>query len=125
MSAKKIVQSFLDSQVFVDSSQFPEFFHKDLKVYWHSSSGFNVFDYKSYLDLYKSNTDNYEVMRTDVTHILANNKSEVAARFTLYVRTFENPNEEMPIGYFISIFKVQDDRIIEAHHSSHPSEKES
>jgi hypothetical protein len=53
---------------------------------------------------------------------MISDKKEVAARFTVYVRTNENPREEIPVGYFISIFKLEDDKIIEVHQTSHPSQ---
>jgi hypothetical protein len=46
----------------------------------------------------------------------------VAARFTVYVRTNENPREEIPVGDFISIFKLENNQIIEVYQSSHLSQ---
>ena len=60
-------------------------------------------------------------MRSEVTHIIGD-KKEVAARFTVYVRTNENPREEIPVGDFISIFKLENNQIIEVHQSSHLSQ---
>jgi hypothetical protein len=122
VSAKKIVQKFLDSDVFVNTVEFSTFLHKDLKVHWHASSGYREFDFQDYHRLSQSTASSYESMRNEVSHIFAS-KNEVAARFTVYVRTNENPREEIPVGYFISIFKVEDDKIIEVHQTSHPAEK--
>jgi hypothetical protein len=56
-------------------------------------------------------------MRSEVTHLLGD-KNEVVAKFRVYVRTNENPREEIPVGDFISIFKLENDQIIEVHQSS-------
>jgi hypothetical protein len=120
-AAKKIVQKFLDSDVFVNVEEFDYYIHKDLKMHWHASSGYRVFNYDDYYRLCQSTAASYESMRSEVTHMISD-KKEVAARFTVYVRTNENPREEIPVGYFISIFKLEDDKIIEVHQSSHPSQ---
>jgi hypothetical protein len=120
-AAKKIVQKFLDSDVFVNVEEFDYYIHKDLKMHWHASSGYRVFNYDDYYRLCQSTAASYESMRSEVTHMISD-KKEVAARFTVYVRTIENPREEIPVGYFVSIFKLADDKIIEVHQSSHPSQ---
>ena len=120
-SAKKIVRNFLDSDVFVDPDSFSEFMHRDLKVHWHASSGYREFNYEDYNRLSQSTASSYESMRTEVSHMISD-KDEVAARFTVYVRTIENPREEIPIGYFISIFHIEDGKILNIHQTSHPSQ---
>lgn len=120
-AAKKIVQKFLDSDVFVNVEEFDYYIHKGLKMHWHASSGYREFNYDDYYRLCQSTAASYESMRSVVTHMISD-KKEVAARFTVYVRTNENPREEIPVGYFISIFKLEDDKIIEVHQSSHPSQ---
>ncbi len=120
-TAKKIVRNFLDSDVFVDSQLFADFLHKDLKVHWHASSGYREFSYDDYFRISQSTSTSYESMRTTISHMISD-KNEVAARFTVYVRTVENPREEIPIGYFVSIFKILDGKIVEIHQSSHPSQ---
>ena len=121
VAAKKIVQKFLDSDVFVNVEEFDHYIHKDLKMHWHASSGYREFSYDDYHRLSQSTASSYESMRSEVTHMISD-KKEVAARFTVYVRTIENPREEIPVGYFVSIFKLEGDKIIEVHQSSHPSQ---
>ncbi|MGB3591587.1 MAG: nuclear transport factor 2 family protein [Nonlabens sp.] len=120
-SAKKVVKNFLESDVFVNPDSFSDYFSKNLVINWHASSGFKQFDYNEYERLCQSTASSYRSMRTDVTHIFSS-KSEVAARFTVYVKTIENPSEEIPVGYFVSIFKVEDEKICEIHQSSHPQQ---
>ncbi|WP_194852645.1 nuclear transport factor 2 family protein [Nonlabens antarcticus] len=119
-TAKKIVRAFFNSDSFRDKQSFREFVHPDLKLHWHSSSGYNFYDFEGYWKLVESASLSYESLRYDVTHILSE-KEEVAVRYTLYSRTIENPSEEVPIGYFISIWKVADGQLIECHQTSHPA----
>ncbi len=121
VSAKKVVLNFLESDVFVNAELFDKYMHKDLKINWHASSGFREYNYDDYYRLCQSTASSYESMRTEISHIF-NDKKQVAARFTVYVRTNENPREEVPVGYFVSIFIVEDEKIIEVHQSSHPAQ---
>jgi hypothetical protein len=120
-AAKKIVKGFLNSDVFVNLEEFDNYIHKGLKMHWHASSGYREFDYDDYHRLCQSTSSSYESMRSEVTHLLGD-KNEVVAKFRVYVRTNENPREEIPVGDFISIFKLENDQIIEVHQSSHPSQ---
>ncbi|ARN77579.1 hypothetical protein BST97_06005 [Nonlabens spongiae] len=121
VKAKKIVKKFLDSDVFVNRNLFQDFFHKELKVFWHASSGYREYDYNDYHRLSQSTASFYDSMRCEISHMISD-KNEVAARFTVFVKTIENPNEEVPVGYFISIFKLDDEKIVEIHQTSHPSQ---
>ncbi|BAO56250.1 nuclear transport factor 2 family protein [Nonlabens marinus] len=120
LTAKKKVQAFFESDAFKNKEVYEEFLHKDLKIYWHSSTGYNVYDFNSYWELIESASLSYESLRYDVSHILSE-KDEVAVRYTLYSRTIENPNEEVPIGYFISIWKMENGKLAECHQTSHPA----
>lgn len=119
---KKTVTNFLDSDVFVQANDFESFFHKDFKMHWHASSGYREFNYEEYQRIAQATAASYESMRTEISHMISD-KNEVAARFTVYVRTLENPREEVPVGYFISIFKIEDEKIVEIHQTSHPSQE--
>ena len=119
--AKKIVKGFLDSDVFVNLEEFDNYIHKDLRMHWHASSGYREFNYDDYYRLCQSTASSYESMRSEVTHLIGD-KKEVVARFTVYVRTNETPREEIPVGDFISIFKLENNQIIEVYQSSHLSQ---
>ncbi|SCY03009.1 SnoaL-like domain-containing protein [Nonlabens sp. Hel1_33_55] len=119
-AAKKLVQSFFESDSFSKKEVYEQFVHPDLEVYWHSSTGYNVYDFASYWELIESASLSYESIRYDVSHILSE-KDEVAVRYTLYSRTIENPGEEVPIGYFISIWEVKDGKLATCHQTSYPA----
>ncbi|KQC33648.1 MULTISPECIES: nuclear transport factor 2 family protein [Nonlabens] len=119
-AAKKLVTSFFESDAFKQKEVYEQYIHSDLQVYWHSSTGYNVYDFTSYWELIESASLSYESLRYDVSHILSE-KDEVAVRYTLYTRTIENPGEEVPIGYFISIWKIEDGKLKTCHQTSHPA----
>lgn len=118
VAAKKLVISFFESESFQKKEAFEQFVHPDLQVYGHSSTGYNMYDFDSYWKLIESASLSYESIRYDISHILSD-KDEDAVRFTLYTRTIENPREEVPIGYFISIWKIIDGKLAICHQTSH------
>ena len=119
-AAKKIVKGFLDSDVFVDPKVFGDFMHKDFVMHWHASSGYREFNYKDYLRLTEAVSSSYVSTRSEVSHLIGE-KDQVVARFTVFVKTLENPQEEIPVGYFISIFRLSEEKIIEVQQTSHTS----
>lgn len=118
--SQDVVKDFLHSDVFVESNGFDTFFNKDLKVYWHASSGYKCFDYNDYRRLSQSTSASYTAMRNDITHLFSEGH-RVAARFTVYVKTIENPGEEVVVGYFLSLFEIENNKISTIHQSSHPA----
>ena len=42
----------------------------------------------------------------------------VTIRFTYYVRTIENPDEELPMAHFIAIWEVKDGKMYKGHQIS-------
>lgn len=120
-AAKKIVRSFLDSDVFIKPKELSNYLAEDFVMKWHASSGYRNFDFDEYQRLCEFTASSYTSLRASISHMISE-KDEVAARFTVYVKTIENPSEEIPVGYFISIFKVSNGKIVEINQSSHPKE---
>ena len=53
----------------------------------------------------------YETLRFETSHLLQD-ENMVTIRYTSYFTTVENPNEEMPLAHFTTIWEVKDDKII-------------
>lgn len=118
ISAKKLVLNFLNSDVFLIPEKLSNHFSKDFTMSWHASSGHRIFNYDDYYRLCKYTSSSYTHVRTDVSTMIKE-KEKVAAMYTVYVKTIENPNEEIPVGYFISIFEVSNGLITAINQSSH------
>jgi len=121
VAAKKVVHRFLESNVFLKPEELSNYFSEDFVMKWHASSGYRNFDFDEYKRLCEFTASSYTSLRASVSHIISE-KDDVVARFTVYVKTIENATEEIPIGYFISIFKVSNGKILEINQSSHPKE---
>ena len=53
----------------------------------------------------------FDSVRCDITHLLEEGDN-VTIRFTYFVRTIENPNEEVPVAHFMAIWDIKDGQML-------------
>lgn len=110
MSAKEIVKSFYESNLANDMGLVPKYFHKDCQLHWNSSTGYNVKNYADIVQFFKHINAAYECVRVQISHLLEDG-NHVTVRYTLFVNTIEDPENEQPLANFISIWKLKDDKL--------------
>lgn len=109
-SLKKIVKKFYNSDAYKNREIMKEFLHKDCELYWNSSKGFMKFDYNGLLDLSDTLSTAYKSLRAEISHLLRDDNF-ITARYTYYVRTIENPDEELPLAHFITIWELKNGKL--------------
>ena len=62
-------------------------------------------------------------MRGEITHILEDGNN-VTIRYTYFVKTIENPNEEVPVAHFMAIWTIKDDLMYRGYQMSQPAEED-
>src|SRR4051812_34563253 len=108
MSAKEIVQKFYKSEALINNEILKEFLHPEIVLDWNSSTGFIQMDYKALLDLSSELGKAYVRSKVRITHIVTE-KDMVSVRYSHFVKTIENPREEMFLAHFITIWQIKDD----------------
>ncbi|WP_034058975.1 nuclear transport factor 2 family protein [Lacinutrix jangbogonensis] len=121
MSAKEIVKAFYDSDLANDSNIVPKFFHKDCEMHWNSSHGYMVLKYNDIVDFFEGTRKSYNTLRFQRSHLLEDNEF-VTSRHTLYAQTIENPDHEVALAHFISIWELKDDKLYRCHEISHQAD---
>lgn len=117
MTAKKIIQDFYKSDAFINVTEMESFLHPDFLLEWHSSLGFRKLNKHEVLDLTKEMGASY--VRTKVRiHSLIQDKNQVAVRYSHYVKTMENPREEMLLAHFFVIWELQDAKLYRCYQMS-------
>ncbi|WP_452230225.1 nuclear transport factor 2 family protein [Lacinutrix sp. MEBiC02404] len=111
MTPKQVVQKFYSSDLANNSEAVDLYFHKDCTLSWHSSKGFNVLDFNALKLVFEEVRKMYDTLRFETSHLLQD-ENMVTIRYTSYFTTVENPNEEMPLAHFSTIWEVKDDKII-------------
>ncbi|MBO3098105.1 nuclear transport factor 2 family protein [Gelidibacter pelagius] len=110
MSPKQIVKSFYESDLANDSTVIATYIHKDCLLHWNNSTGYKVFDYDGLNRFFKNIRIAYHSLRPQISHLLQD-KNQVTIRYTMFVSTIEDPDNEMPLANFISIWEIKDGKL--------------
>lgn len=107
MTAKKIVQNFYKSDAIINPEIFRAYLHPEAIVEWHSSKGLLVLNQQEILDFTSNMSKAYTRSKARITHILQEGSS-VSVRYEHFVKTIENPREEMLLAHFFAIWEIKD-----------------
>ncbi len=107
MSAKSIVQNFYKSDVLLESETVNSLLHPEVVLEWHSSKGFLKLNKDQIIDLSQELSKAYVRSKTRISHILSDGNT-VSVRYSHYVKTIENPREEMLLAHFMVIWEIKD-----------------
>ncbi len=118
-SAKEVVRNFFLSRVLTDTSILETYFHPEVVLIWNSSDGLSILHYDDLANFFKEISRTYKDLRVEVSHLLADG-AHVTVRYKYYIRTIENPDEELGIAHFISIWEVKDGKLYRGHTVSQP-----
>jgi hypothetical protein len=118
MTPKDIVLEFYKSDVLLDKKTVSELLHPEVSVDWNSSQGFIQMNYDDFLSLTDQLTKAYVRSKIRISHILQE-KNLVSLRFSHFVKTIENPREEMLMGNFFAIWEVKDGKLFRGYQMSH------
>ena len=111
---KELVEKFYKEFPDVDS-----YLHPDAELFWNSSSGFHRMNYQNIKTMATELSRAYSSLRLETSHLLEEG-DRVSIRFTYYVRTIENDDEELPMAHFMAIWEVKDGKIFRGHQISQP-----
>lgn len=110
MSAKQLVKAFYDSDIANDPNIIPEFFHKDCELHWSSSQGFTLLKYNDIATFFEGARKSYNSLRFEFTHLIEA-QSNVVTRHTLIAKTIEDPDKEVVLARFFTIWEVKDNKL--------------
>ena len=117
MSAKEIVKKFYKSDALIDSEVMKDYLHPDILVEWNSSTGLVEHNYNSLLDLSNDLSKAYVRSKVRISHIISENDM-VSVRYDHFVKTIENPREEMLLAHFFIIWEIKDSKLFRGYQIS-------
>lgn len=118
-SAKEIVRGFYQSDILKDEAVLERFFHKELVLIWNSADGLSIMHFDDMVDFFAEIRRTYHDLRIEVSHLLEDD-NHITIRYKYYIRTIENPDEELGIAHFIAIWEVKDDLLYRGYQVSQP-----
>ncbi len=117
--AKEVVRNFYSSNILKDDSVLERFFHPELVLIWNSTDGLTIMNFDDIINFFSEIRRTYHDLRVEVSHLLADD-NHVTIRYKYYIRTIENPDEELGIAHFIAIWEVKDDKLYRGYQVSQP-----
>lgn len=117
MSPKEIVKSFYKSDAFINTEIMKGFLHPECSLDWNSSKGFIQMDYEAILNLTHDISKAYVRSKARISHILEEGNM-VSVRFSHYVKTIENPREEMFLAHIMIIWEIKDNKLYKGYQMS-------
>lgn len=119
MTAKEVVRSFYKSDILKDNTVLERFMHKDVVLIWNSADGLSIMHYEDLIEFFAEVRRSYHDLRIEVSHLLQDD-NHITIRYKYYIRTMENPDEELGIAHFIAIWEVKDDKLYRGYQVSQP-----
>ena len=110
MQPKEIVLEFYKSDVILNKTEVSEFLHPDIMVDWNSSKGFIQMNKEDILKLTEELSRAYIRSKIRISHIIEEDNT-VAVRYSHFVKTIENPREEMLLAHFFVIWEIKDGKL--------------
>lgn len=109
---KEVVRNFYNDFPVVD-----QYLHPDTVLYWNSSSGFHKMDSEAIKEMARELARAFHSLRLEASHLLSDGKI-VTIRFTYFVKTIENEDEELPMAHFMAIWELKDGKLYRGHQMS-------
>ena len=117
MSIKEFVKKFYKSDALIDGEILKTYLHPDVILEWNSSKGFIEMDREKALAITKELESAYIRSKARLTHLIQEGNT-VSVRYSHYVKTIENPREEMLLAHFFVIWEIKDDKLHRAYQMS-------
>ena len=105
----KLVANFYQSNV-NDTAELGEYLHPDVEVSWYGTTGLKKLNFEGISQISKQLSSSFDSMRVEIEKCFAK-KENVAVHLSYYVRTIENPDEEMPLAHFVAIWEIKDGKL--------------
>lgn len=110
MNSKKLVQDFYKSDALINPAIMKEFLHPDVVVDWNSTKGFIQMGYDEIISFTTDLAKAYVRSKVKISHLVQDGKT-ISIRYSHYVKTFENPREEMLLAHFMVIWEIKEEKL--------------
>jgi hypothetical protein len=119
MSPKEIVKSFYKSDALINPDIVKSYIHPKIIIEWNSSNGFMKMDFDKIVESISDISIAYIRTKAKISHILQEGEL-VSVRYSHFVKTVENPREDILLGHFIAIWEIKEDKLYKGFVISQP-----
>lgn len=118
-NAKQVVKDFYQADLLKDETVLEKYFHSEAVLIWNSMNGLTTMQNEDLEAFFLEIRRTYFDLRIEVSHLLAD-ENFVTIRYKYYVKTIENPDEELGIAHFMGIWEVRDGKLYKGYQISQP-----
>lgn len=116
-SALDEVIKFYSSAGILSKTYCLDMLHEDVTLEWFSSKGHLILDQADILALSKDLKHSYYDLRAEIHETIAQ-ENKVMILYTYYVRTLENPDEELLLATFFTAWELKDGKFFKGYQMS-------
>lgn len=117
MTPKELVLDFYRNDLLLNRSEVNEFLHPDVLIEWNSTKGFIQMNREDVLNLTDELNKAYVRSKIRISHVIEEGNM-VSVRYSHFVKTIENPREEMLLANFFVIWEVKDHKLFRGYQMS-------
>ena len=122
-SAKELLKGLYESDFFNDPTVLKKYLHQDAELYWNASTGFSKMTYDDISNMSKEMGKSFISLRSSISHIISEGNT-ASIRLTYYIKTVENPDEEVGIIHFMAMWELKDGLLYRGYQISQPSDED-
>ncbi|MAW95352.1 MULTISPECIES: nuclear transport factor 2 family protein [unclassified Leeuwenhoekiella] len=122
-SAKELLKGLYESDFFNDPTVLKKYLHKDAELYWNASTGFSKMTYDDLSVMSKEMGKSFISLRSSISHLIEEGDTG-SIRLTYYIKTVENPEEEVGIIHFMAMWELKDGLLYRGYQISQPSDED-
>ena len=110
MSAKKLILDFYKSDALINKEILDTFLHPEILLDWHSSKGFFQMKREDLLTLASELNRSYIRSKVKISHLIKEGDL-ISVRYSHYVKSVENPREDILLAEFMVIWEIKDKKL--------------
>ncbi|MGB5942747.1 MAG: nuclear transport factor 2 family protein [Leeuwenhoekiella sp.] len=119
----QLVRELYESDFLNDPEILHNYLHPEAELFWNASTGFSKMSFEDISSMSSQMGKSFISLRASISHVVDDGKN-VSIRLTYYVKTIENPEEEVAIIHFIAIWEVKDGKLHKGYQISQPSDED-
>ncbi|WP_020211748.1 nuclear transport factor 2-like protein [Flavobacterium rivuli] len=116
MSPKEVVLAYYDA--LIDPVGITMYVHQNLYIQWYSTRGYIEIDSREIITFARQTKGNYASLRLEISHIIEEGNT-VSVRYTNYVKTKDNPYDEIVLSHSMAIWELKDNLLYRGYVMSH------
>lgn len=117
MTSKRLIQDFYKSDALINPTIMKDFLHPEVIVDWNSTKGFIQMKYDEIISFTAELAKAYIRSKVKISHLIQDGNT-ISVRYSHYVKTIENPREEMLLAHFMIIWEVKDEKLYRGYQMS-------